>query len=1019
MQTQRVRRLNQEPDTRTIIHDAVLETIISNGLTCVWPMRMLLISSNLNMLQDGDSTTEKTAQRICTPKHDLTITVLSASVLFGKHVYFLQNASPLFLYERQIVQAGQKSQHTLWTMLTVAHFCNFLALSRQCDPCHQYDYLAYLYYLLHGTSIFKTLMSAFSFLSKLYASKPNSPNLFLHFMTKWVPSFPWPGFVKHDIIFYQSIPNVFFSLSECLESKQSRRYVPKFICHNLRLGAESRPHQETIQHTRTPKCIDSQLLCVFRQTRRVANFQNTPRTFQTSDSGLAYALNLESVTCLSLEDVATDRKKRMCLVRFTTNDQKTHNLTTRPYQVVIAKDTWLTWTQDENRLKQIVFFRHGSRVTQELAAVLGLADRFSQRIPRLKFGRNKTVSDGLFASYNQSLAAFHQPTALYHGQDVTLLFPLKLKIASKKKRLQRLTKSLQKHHFFENCVFSVNDLVKLNNLFWSLTKLERLCFYAVGWQLCVSRRLEHYPFSWNLSHAMTRVMSASADALVNLHQADQLVEQILNPKKTLLWSRMQSMGSKYCVVFPISVQGVMTLSLTQTCYFSTLVSETAHNADLFYVCVHILSLCGFTLSPAVVPDTLVLGRMLNTLQMPASLYRICYQCLVVQRQPVDYTELKTDTDTFRPNAFPDLFDKKVQQRLKVDLPFLVCDDHCEYVILVSRETKSVKNSQQIMQDCVWRRHRCQNFDVVIDGEIASGKAVYEEVLDLIWSDAVERGLFVLEEEDNEDDDDRGPIQKLTMSLGCECNAVNLNKCFFLGFLSSLCVHRGLHLPVSLSQDMWSYITHDQSLQLGEHVPLRIFFSSFSRFKRRVENMANAEFDALFSIDEKVRLVYGCNPKESNEFLELMSVPNKNLLQEFKTGWTSFTPDWFWKHQTLPALTACNMFNNPLEHESGMWTPEQVLKSCVIRLPRDERFEVCVHRLSPEELKRLVRFVTGKGRLPMLRYGESPISVVWSDEPAPMPRAQNCTHTLILPRDTSCVYTTLQPVFEFDTVFGFL
>lgn len=71
-------------------------------------------------------------------------------------------------------------------------------------------------------------------------------------------------------------------------------------------------------------------------------------------------------------------------------------------------------------------------------------------------------------------------------------------------------------------------------------------------------------------------------------------------------------------------------------------------------------------------------------------------------------------------------------------------------------------------------------------------------------------------------------------------------------------------------------------------------------------------------------------------------------------------------------------------------------------------------------------MTGKPRLPLPELGESLVSVVWNSDPravGALPRAQNCTHTLLMPHPAlplapTDVVRILQPVFEFETVYGF-
>jgi len=67
------------------------------------------------------------------------------------------------------------------------------------------------------------------------------------------------------------------------------------------------------------------------------------------------------------------------------------------------------------------------------------------------------------------------------------------------------------------------------------------------------------------------------------------------------------------------------------------------------------------------------------------------------------------------------------------------------------------------------------------------------------------------------------------------------------------------------------------------------------------------------------------------------------------------------------------------------------------------------------------FITGKKRLPLYDLGEDKISVNWTgNQLNGLPIAQNCTHTLILPLSPDIITPEmLSPIFDFETVYGFL
>ena len=180
----------------------------------------------------------------------------------------------------------------------------------------------------------------------------------------------------------------------------------------------------------------------------------------------------------------------------------------------------------------------------------------------------------------------------------------------------------------------------------------------------------------------------------------------------------------------------------------------------------------------------------------------------------------------------------------------------------------------------------------------------------------------------------------------------------------------------------------------------------------VDNMSNAELKENLSLSsEEVDF------KTRDELVICHFMPDTLDLEEFRAGWTIFM-NRIPMTSLVPELNAmmCEPDRESITFSGFMQCFEQKNRE-------DELFLRYVRTLNPEQVSVLVTFITGKKRLPLYELGEEKISVAWTGEAERLATAQNCTHTLILPcdarnSDVEKLAQTMQPIFHFDTVYGF-
>lgn len=287
-------------------------------------------------------------------------------------------------------------------------------------------------------------------------------------------------------------------------------------------------------------------------------------------------------------------------------------------------------------------------------------------------------------------------------------------------------------------------------------------------------------------------------------------------------------------------------------------------------------------------------------------------------------------------------------------------------------------------------------------EPGRGPSVTAEVLRVLWQLALRDRVVQVLDEDH------------TVCLAEGAHPDHHRRLYELGFVSALCLHRGYHLPYPLHVGWWRALVTD--LDANPVATLCELFPEWSEPRlRMIRNLPADQRRATFAdlVEQDP------DSLTDEELVQVCFLPQRDALEAFASGWNVCM-----NHVDLGPM---------LSHLNGMFCETQQLDLTAANLARvlslqhdnDYVFLEAVQQLSPDQLQRLVHFITGKPRLPVLEMSENRISVAWGgSRDSTLPRAQNCTNTLLMPhlpvpvtRDR--VLECLQTLFEFDTVYGFL
>lgn len=375
--------------------------------------------------------------------------------------------------------------------------------------------------------------------------------------------------------------------------------------------------------------------------------------------------------------------------------------------------------------------------------------------------------------------------------------------------------------------------------------------------------------------------------------------------------------------------------------------------------------------------------LLNAERIPARIKRLLLHFCVnhglsLRAQPRNITG-----HTERPN---------LNTPLKIAMSMIPAMSHC-LRLLFDRQTMTFCSAHALLAfaDSHTPCHH-RMFTLQFKNENGVGQSVYEEFLRLAWQNATQKRLMRVCEASG----------SITFSYADSATMEDPTLyAYILGFITAICLKRGLFLPFVLESTVWTYLKSDIDAVDDCFTSGQTYFETHC--KDMSVDMFNQTFDTSFTAHS-----------ECQRYIHKTYSPTKEVVQMFHAGFNLFWPKSQLQHFTSDELSF--MFSAPsscteLSVEVFMTVFEKRQGK------KDKRFIDKLARFSQSQWKRFLSFVTGHDRLPNLDIGESKICFSYDSE-SEIPRAQNCVNMLILPRDESLWQRSVNIILNYESDFGF-
>jgi hypothetical protein len=539
----------------------------------------------------------------------------------------------------------------------------------------------------------------------------------------------------------------------------------------------------------------------------------------------------------------------------------------------------------------------------------------------------------------------------------------------------------------KRCFLTKRDLSICAETFLDdLSDQEQTIFYAFVWAGI-------FLYSGNQT-SITKVLLLLFDALITPLSLKDRVK--IPSQQEQMWRSLCS--TKVLTPLPSSMKAFCVWCDTLENPFIGLIYLYFHHTEASKEFLYLVQSSGRVLSPFMSSETLSnMGRIVGiaaSKNTPSSLRRLAYQSICLTGS---YQSLESWTQDFLQGEL-DIPDVPISIRLRPSY-----EDH--FTLVFNREDRWIEPYTSAFL-VIAEGYLSEDFEISIKNEEGMGQSVYEEVLRMLWKYVLENEIFYLAT-------DADGNEGLCISPHTHCyNDLIVKQ---LAAISSLCVSRGLYLPFPISGDLWNIVYNAPDIDFDTedlkdpNCKVPKYFGPYKILQNLSNEMSDQDFIINFSIEDDIL--------DRETSIRQASVPVLECLDSFAQGWRLYNNYHF----------LCDV--SPVDLNKMWCEPNRVsttfegFKS--VLLQNEEKMDFIfleyVEGLSVEDLKKLVKFVTGKERLPLLELGEDNISVVWKVGKHNLPTAQNCTNTLMV---GDCVHSLQElvaymiPIFNFETVFGF-
>jgi len=900
-------------------------------------------------------------------KHNtkVSVSVLSLAILSGNIDMFLDTFEVLFPLEHQLVLQNQAPHHpNLWHQLALN---KMMTIKSKRIPAHKrYLLSAQLSVLLGSNSFFETIVHQSSLLLVDYQE----------FKKAWTTVQEYKNMFSLRKVFE---PKVSFALIADMNPEETKD--PQLLHRIMKVLVDDTVQHPERNYTQVKRWLDvygRQFFTFLRHAMGSVMAALRRQEIEKMPVKLKrVTLNHKARAIQVIPQQCTITKVGQHLhINIPTGDKnsKEHKTT---YRYITIKEEWLQLMQEAS----LVFVPSGSVLKHPF--LNSRTKNQNGRVSNLKFGLE--TSQGLLYPGSLMKQCFpdHYDTGYEHGRNLNECIEV-FRIKKKSRKAFNMGFWKKQSYLIQSFGLDMNSFRILSPLYARLDDRQKEMFLFYFWSSPVIK-----PFVDNLIQQpeLLWFVKPFLDMLIKNLPAKQLYKQLTDQS---FQYRLESL--------PLEMKAGELTTLMRVCQENSimLVQQNFNNPGFIRDVFTAAKRMDLPVSPVMQGSSHKLWVLMHSFYIPAPLRRVMWQSLVIQREinqvysgSLTRVEFKDDREFVVPNIFIAI------TPLERPIKTLYYDRSTGLMRNVKTNTGPVNNAFLIGLEIV--------------NEEGEGISVFKEVLDLLWKRAIDKCFMMVYE-----DHFIGPTA-LDMMNHMDDN----NFLFSLGYMSALCLCRGLYLPFPLSPDLWRYL----SLGAEEVKSMDQVFTQ--RFKDCQESLkSQTTEDILLAFGESMSDYQGLTPTEIRDsIIRQNMLPKAQRLDMFRKGWQCL----FSGHSLRRLITDLNdLFCEP---SIMLLNVENFTKVFNRKNQMDELFIHYLKKLKPQELERLVEFITGKKRLPFVALGESPITVAWAESEETLPKAQNCINTLIVPRSQYIhkgsskvqeerLRDIMSPIYEFDTIFGF-
>jgi hypothetical protein len=930
---------------------------------------------------------------------DMQITLLSAALLFRKYEIFLQLFPICFENEQKILEKLercskydlQKKHSTLWHALQ-QNFHNFLPASKDLDQ--QMQILMRIFILTRNMKKLKlrhmveqntNIIQGFGFDPLLFYK-----NCFQHVqhLSHFLNLSTSPSRILFpplpDRIFSNPIPksrllSMFPDHARILTQKIIHRLMTRHV-HHMK---DWMPFYFDEIHKYIDQKIKPYMQSIFNIFHS-CRVRNPPRR-RPVDKGYAFTIRSEKCN-FSYYD-------KYCLVTFDIAGQYyTSIISTVDFQKNIVHS-------HENR--NFIFLRKGTCTGpsthpwfQQILA------KYHGKVPRLRFSLDK--SDGILIPYESVTYWLPELSETNHGSDIT--GSLQLYQTKKSGHRHRHHEDIDHPYWLQNLPLASKSYLKPGHLLhlapdYVLFNYEqRILFHSICWQLgginfsILSSLPGPKKFAQQLYTRLSDWRNMSRELVLSLLPFNNYSDLEINSAG--FWTRIKC----YDVITqaPLDLQALITLSMrAETNAFSILASAIGR-PDLFPEMIRLISKLRLPLCPSPHSSLAACKIVLFTRHVPTTLKRLAWQSLMLQQYESEPTPIQNSLKDINMSNLP---------VLRIQLP-LMAPDIGATTLYFDRHTGTLTEDVNLKRYIGRYGITAERFDLCVQHENGRGQSVYIEILQLMWKTVIEKHII-------SDYDNMGFCVTPNVLENCELSQETYQTMLFnLGFISGLCLARGLYLPYPLYVGFWRYLYSLDHTGINLIPFSNIFHEKFESCVNMVTCMTNEDLKQNLCLTDN-----DINFNTREELINRYFLPSITDLEQFHAGWSIFMSN-------IPVLSLESELNQIFCEPLRSIINFASFVNCFQQKSRqDEIFLRYLQKLSHVQIETLLFFITGKKRLPLYDLGEEKISISWNGHQHGLPIAQNCTHTLIMPSGSETASVEIlerimSPIFQFDTVYGF-